>query len=123
MPAGRNIATVAVKCNLVYLNDRVEPDTPVFLDVLSGRVLVITDLVAQNRGPGDVLVDPAQFTRFSITSPNGSDVYFHVVGNDTLNLHFTTGIPVSGRFRFLNIINSTAPFVEFHITGCLRSAD
>jgi hypothetical protein len=84
---------------------------------------VITDLVAQNRGPGDVSVDATKFTRFSITAPNGSDVFFHVVGNDTLNLHFITGIPASAAFRFLNIINSDVPFAEFHITGRLESAD
>lgn len=122
MPA-RPIGNATIKCALVYLNDRVAPDTPVTWDVPAGRVFVLTDLVAQNRGPGDVLVNAGQFTRFAITAPNGTDVFFHIVGNDTLNLHFITGIPVSGTFRFFNIINSTAPFAEFHITGRLQSAD
>ena len=123
MPELRTISTVAVKCGFVYLNDRVEPDTPVVWDVPAGRVLLITDIVAQNRGPGDIPVDATKFTRFSITSPVGSDVFFHVVGNDTLSLHLITGIPVTGGFRFLNVINSNAPFIEFHITGRLQSAD
>ncbi len=122
MPPLRPIGTVAVKCGLVYLNDRVEPDTPVTWTPPAGTVFVITDIVAQNRGPGDVPVTAAQFTRFCITSPLGSDVFFHVVGNETLNLHLTTGIPVAGTFRFMNVINSNAPFLEFHITGCLKAA-
>lgn len=123
MPPLQNIGTISVKCGLVYLNDRVVPDTPVFWTIPTGRVFVLTDLVAQNRGPGDVPVTEAQFTRFSITSPADTDVFFHVVGNDTLNLHFTTGLSISTSFRFLNVGNSSAPFVEFHITGYLKSAD
>jgi hypothetical protein len=122
MPPLPQIGNATVKCGLVYLNDRVQPDNPRFWDVPAGTVLVITDVVAQNRGPGDIPVDAAKFTRFSITAPNGTDVFFHVVGNDTLNLHFVTGIPVSGSFRFYNVINSNAPFVEFHITGRLQAA-
>jgi len=122
MPGPVNI-TAVVRCGSVYLNYRAEPDTPVFWAVPPGRVFILTDLVVQNRGPGDVLVNPGQFTRFAITA-GASDVFFHVVGNDTLNLHFRTGIPVTaGSFRFLNVINSTAPFVEFHITGRLESSD
>jgi hypothetical protein len=119
----RPIGNATIKCGLVYLNDRVPPDTPVTWDVPAGRVFVLTDLVAQDRGPGDVLVGAGQFTRFSITAPNGTDVFFHIVGNETLNLHFVTGTPVSGTFRFYNIGNSTAPFAAFHITGRLQSAD
>jgi hypothetical protein len=64
-----------------------------------------------------------KFTRFAITARNGTDVFLHIVENDMLDLHFITGITVSGTFRFFNIINSTGPFAEFHITGRLQSAD
>jgi hypothetical protein len=114
------IGNIAVKHNLVYLNDRLSPDSPRFYDIPTGKLFVVTDIVVQNRAPGDTPVSPTQFTRFSITSPTGNDVFFDVVGNDTLSQHFTTGLPVSGSFRFLNVINSNAPFVEFHITGLLR---
>lgn len=122
MPPLPQIGNVSVKCGFVYLNDRIAPDAQEFFQVPNGTALLITDIVVQNRAPGDGPVGAADFTRFAITSPNGSDVFFHVVGNDTLNLHFTTGILVSGDFRFYNVVNSTAPFVEFHITGRLQSA-
>ena len=122
MAAPRPIGNAIVKCTRVYLNDRVAPDTAVTWNVPAGTILVLTDLVAQNRGPGDIPVGPAPFTRFAIPAPNAVDVFFHIVGDDTLNLHFLTGIPITGTFRFLNVINSNAPFAEFHITGRLESA-
>jgi hypothetical protein len=91
-----------------------------FFKVPAGELFALTDIVVQNRGPGEVPVAAGQFTRFSITSPAGTDVFFDVVENDTLDQHFTTGLPVTGAFRFFVIGNSTAPFVEFHITGVLR---
>lgn len=115
--------TTAAKWSFVYLNARLQPNNQQVWSIPQGRVFVLTDLVAQNRGPGDVPVNGTDFTRFAITAPPGIDTFFHVVGNDTLNLHFRTGLPVSDSFRFLNVANSTAPFVEFHITGRLRSAD
>jgi len=121
MPGPININGI-VKCGCVYLNYRVAPDTPVLWTVPAGTVFILTDMVVQNRAPGDLLVNPGQFTRFAITTASG-DVFFHVVENDTLNLHFRTGIPVpAGTFQFLNVANSTAPFVEFHITGRLEPA-
>ncbi|HUO59225.1 MAG TPA: hypothetical protein VMU24_01065 [Candidatus Acidoferrales bacterium] len=122
MAPQRTITTIAVKCGLVYLNDRVEPDTPVTWTIPTGTVFLMTDLVAQNRGPGDVPVAVTQFTRFSIPSPLGTDAYFHIVGNETLNVHLETGIQLPGTFRFYNVVNSSAPFVEFHITGRLQAA-
>ncbi len=114
------IGTISVKQGLVYLNDRIQPDSSRFYTIPQGRLFVLTDIVVQNRAPGDTPVQSTQFTRFSITSPAGSDVFFDVVGNDTLSQHFTTGLCISESFRFLNLNNSTAPFVEFHITGFLR---
>lgn len=114
-----------VKCGFVYLNARVQPNNSVYFAIPAGRVFVLTDLVAQNRGPGDVPVQNTDFTRFGITSPAaGTDTFFHIVGNETLNLHFKTGLVVAANnFRFMNMANSNAAFVEFHITGRLRSAD
>lgn len=114
------IGNIAVKHNHVYLNDRLAPDSERFFDIPTGKLFVVTDIVVQNRAPGDAPVSTTQFTRFAITSPTGADVFFDVVGNDTLSQHFTTGLPVSNFFRFLNVINSDAPFVEFHVTGILR---
>ncbi len=114
------IGNIAVKHNLVYLNDRLSPDSERFYDIPAGKLFVVTDIVVQNRAPGDAPVAATQFTRFAITSPTGNDVFFDVVGNDTLGQHFTTGLPVASSLRFLNVINSNAPFVEFHITGHLR---
>lgn len=115
--------TSVAKWSLVYLNGRVQPNNQLVWTIPQGRVFVLTDIVAQNRGPGDVPVNAGDFTRFSITSPLGTDTFFHVVGNETLNLHFRTGLPISDSFRFLNMANSNATFAEFHITGRLRSAD
>jgi hypothetical protein len=114
------IGNIATKQGLVYLNDRLAAGDERFFNVPAGRFFALTDIVVQNRAPGDLPVAAAQFTRFSITSPAGTDVFFHVVGNDTLGEHFTTGLPVSGPFRFFVVGNSTAPFVEFHIAGVLR---
>ena len=114
------IGNISVKQGFVYLNDRIQPDNQRFYTIPQGRLFVLTDMVVQNRAPGDAPVQPTQYTRVSITSPVGTDVVFEVVGNDTLSQHFTTGLCISESFRFLNIINSSAPFVEFHITGFLR---
>jgi hypothetical protein len=115
--------TVAVKWSFVYLNGRVLVNDQQIWTIPQGRVFILTDLVAQNKGQGDVPVSATDFTRFAITAPPAIDTFFHVVGNETLNLHFQTGLPISDSFRFLNMANSTATFVEFHITGRLRSAD
>lgn len=115
--------TIAVKWSFVFLNGRFVPNDQQSWTIPQGRVFILTDLVAQNKGSGDVPVSATDFTRFAITAPSGTDTFFHVVGNDTLNLHFRTGLPISESFRFLNMANSTATFVEFHITGRLRSAD
>lgn len=114
----------SVKCGFVYLNARVQPNNSVYWNLPAGRVFVLTDLVAQNRGAGDIPVQSTDFTRIAITSPaGGTDTFFHVVGNETLNLHFKTGLVISDNFRFMNMANSNATFVEFQITGRLRSAD
>jgi len=113
------ISNVAVKGKYVYLNSRVELGDPAFWTIPNGKTFILTDLCVQNRAPGDTPVTPGQFTRFSITSPSGQDTFFHVVDNDTLNLHFHTGLPISESFRFLSVGNSTAPFVEFVATGIL----
>ena len=113
---------ITVKLDLVYWNDRVSPTDERFFQIPQGKLFVLTDIVVQNRAPGDLPVAAGQFTRFSITSPAGTDVFFDVVGNHTLGQHFTTGLPVSTLFRSFVIGNSSAPFVEFHITGFLRPA-
>lgn len=92
-------------------------------------VLVVTDVVIQNRAPGDEPVEPFQFSRvdlgqFRTTDPAGPhDIFFTIVGNDTLNVHFATGLRSPIQFRVLNVINGTAPFIEFTITGFLARAD
>jgi hypothetical protein len=84
-----------------------------------GRILVITDIVIQNRAPGDGPVTEDVFSRLNISSEPG-DLVLSVVGNQTLNLHFSTGVRVKGSFfRALNAGNSTAPFVEIMISGYL----
>jgi hypothetical protein len=103
----------------------VSPRTSPFM-VPSGRVLVITDVVIQNRAPGDEPVDPSQFSRvvlgqfLTVNEPTGQEIFYTVVGNDTLNIHFTTGLQVSHRFRVYNVVNSSAAFIEFTITGFLE---
>lgn len=120
--APTSITTVS-KGSYVYLNDRIQPNNQSVWTIPQELVFVLTDLVAQNRAPGDLPVGAGDFTRFSITSPQGNDVFFHIVGNETLNLHFETGLVISDSFRFLNMANSSPTvFVEFHITGRLRSA-
>jgi|ERR1041384_1657655 hypothetical protein len=117
------LITDLAKWSFVYLNGRFQKNDQQSWTIPQGRIFVLTDLVAQNKGPGDVPVADTDFTRFAITAPLGIDTFFHVVGNETLNLHFRTGLPISDSFRFLNMANSTATLVEFHITGRLRSAD
>jgi len=115
--------TIAVKCSYVFLNGRFVPGDQQTWTIPAGRLFVLTDFVAQNKGSGDVPVNTTDFTRIAITGPLGIDTFFHVVGNDTLNLHFQTGLQISDSFSFLNMANSTATLVEFHVTGRLRSAD
>jgi len=111
--------------SIVMFNGRLLPDemSPIFA-VPSDKILVITDVVIQNRAGGDEPVDALAFSRivlggFRITQPSGADIFFTVVGNNTLNLHFSTGMQVVDGFRVLNVINSSAPFIEFTITGLL----
>jgi hypothetical protein len=108
------------RAGLVYLNDRIQALEERYWNVPADRLFVITDIVVQNRAPGDLPVQSSQFTRFSFTSPAGTTVFFVVVGNETFSEHFTTGMPVSGSFQFMNVANSTAPFIELVITGVLR---
>jgi hypothetical protein len=110
---------VAVHQGLVYLNARVSPSQEVYWEVPAGRSFVLTDMTVQNKAPGDGPVPATNFTRFAITSPCGSDTFFHVVGNNTLSEHYITGLPIAGTFRFFNLGNSNAPFAEFHMTGYL----
>jgi hypothetical protein len=118
--------------NNVLLNERLEHgknSTP--LQIPSNNTLIITDIVIQNRAPGDAPVNQAQFSSicFSNIAENiGEGFFLTVVGNDTLNLHFKTGVPVRQShgiqppqhlLQVQNVGNSTAPFVEVLITGFL----
>jgi hypothetical protein len=117
--------------NFVTFNGRIQPDeqSPTF-SVPSKELLVITDVVIQNRRPGDEPVDPSAFSRVDlgqVLDNTGSlsehDIFFTVVGNETLNLHFVTGLRVPHQFRVLNVINSSATFIEFTITGFLTRSE
>jgi hypothetical protein len=126
---GKNRAHFAAPVGrFVMFNGRLAPDQPSeqFL-VPSRKLLILTDVVAQNRSPGDEPVNGSAFSRlvmgqFLINLPKSTsetDIVFTVVGNDSLNVHFTTGMRVPSGFRVLNEVNGTAPFVEFTITGFL----
>lgn len=113
---------------VVLFNGRLAADEEsMHFEVPSGSSLLITDAVVQNRAPGDNPVAELAFSRLFLgpfLANNGQsrieqDIGLTVVGNNTLNLHFTTGMQVSGTFRISNAINSTAPFVEYTITGIL----
>lgn len=115
--------------DFVWLNDRLQPTEgsagsgdPGFT-IPSGRILVVTDIVIQNRSPGDSPVAEADFSRLFIsgdgTFSTGTDYVITVVGNRTLNLHLQTGIRVRNGFRLFNATNSSAPFVEYQISGYL----
>lgn len=109
-----------VNGNMVYLNSRVASNRQAFYAPPVNKVLVITDIIVQNRAPGDEPVAETQFTRFSITSPAGLDTFLTVVGNRTFSEHFLSGLVIPSLFRFMNVTNSSAPFVEVVITGTLR---
>lgn len=107
---------------LFFLNSRLEPnqETARFI-IPRGRDLIITDIVAQNRSPGDAPAPAGSFSRLAISGTTG-DIFLTIVENSTLSLHFTTGFrvhPGAPAFRVLNITNSTAPFFEIVVTGCL----
>lgn len=117
--------------DFITFNGRILPDheSPTF-NVPSGMVLVITDVVIQNRAGGDAPVNPFQFSRVDLgqfqttDSMSPHNLFFTIVGNDTLNVHFATGLRAPTQFRVLNVINGNAPFIEFTITGFLaRRAD
>lgn len=113
-------ANTSVNDGIVFLNDRVSPTGVVFYAPPEHKIFILTDIVVQNRAPGDEPVSTTQFSRTDITAPTGADVTFSVVGNDTLSQHFHTGILEPTLFRFYNLANSSAPYVEVHITGVLR---
>ena len=116
--------------NLIVLNGRLERDKESkTFQVPQDQILVITDIVIQNRKPGDEPVDVAAFSRIDIgqvmqfdTNLNRKvdlDIFFTIVGNETLNVHLKTGMVARTGFRILNMINSNAPFIEYTITGFL----
>lgn len=104
----------------VFLNARVLPSAEVWFAVPAMKVLLITDLIVQNRAAGDKPVQPAQFSRIAITAPTGGDAFLSVAGNGTLSEHLRTAIVERSALRFYNLPNSSAPFVEVFITGVLR---
>ena len=76
-------------------------------------------IVIQNRASGDGPVSGDEFSRIFLNTDPG-DIVLSVVGNQTLDLHFGTGLRVKGTFfRAFNAINSTAPFVEIIVSGYL----
>lgn len=115
--------------DFIWLNDRLQPTEAsagsghTNFTIPPNRILVVTDIVIQNRSPGDSPVADTDFSRLFIsgdgTIGTGTDYVVTVVGNRTLNLHFQTGVRVQNSFRVLNATNSSAPFVEYHISGYL----
>jgi hypothetical protein len=110
---------------LISLNGRLAPTqgSEIF-SVGDNKVLVVTDIVIQNRNGGDAPVNPDAFSRIVLgpgfDNPSNigpGDFFLTVVGNDTLNLHFSTGRVVEERFRVFNVGNSTAPHIEFLVNG------
>jgi len=110
---------LSVNGNMVFLNSRIQPDSVAVWAPPKNKIFILTDIVVQNRAPGDEPVAETQSTRFALTSPTG-DISFTVFSNNTLSEHFKTGIPMSSPIRFYNIISSSAPFVEVFLTGVLR---
>ena len=105
--------------DFVSFNGRIVPTESEYFDIPADRILVITDIVIQNRGSGDGPADPAAFTAVALTG-DPDDMILTAVGNNSLNLQFTTGIRVKSQgFRILNFVNSTAPFIEYVINGFL----
>ena len=113
--------------NFVSLNQRIQPGqgSDIF-SIPPNRVFVLTDIVIQNRSPGDAPVAPTESSRlvfgsgFKDPSNMGpGDFFLTVVSNETLNIHFVTGRVVEGRFRIFNSGSSSAPFIEFIINGFL----
>ena len=131
MNATPKIGQTKINGDLVFLNGRIAPNNEAFWDLPQGKAFLLTDIIVQNRAPGDSPVSETSFTRFVITSPLNvdelpgqnivsGDIFFTVVGNTTFSQHFESAMPITARvFRFLNVINSSAPFVEFTITGVL----
>jgi hypothetical protein len=115
--------------DFIWFNDRLQPAEesagsghPNFT-IPPNRILVVTDIVIQNRSPGDSPVGDTDFSRLFITGDGtiggGADYAVTVVGNRTLSLHFQTGVRVKNSFRVLNAPNSSAPFVEYLVSGYL----
>lgn len=117
LPAFSN---ASINGDLVFLNSRIKSGDEAFWTPPKNKIFILTDIVVQNRAPGDEPVTASQFTRFAITSPASTDVFLSVFSNVTFSAHLKTGIPVASPFRFYNVVNSTAPFVEVFITGVLR---
>ena len=119
--------------NMVFLNDRLgqaKNSTPFVIP--ANNTLIITDIIIQNRAAGDAPVPTTQFSRvtFSTLTDNigGGSFFLTVVGNETLNLHLRTGVPFQHTpniqppqhvLQVQNAPNSTAPFIEYVITGFL----
>src|SRR5262249_49332431 len=68
-----SIAQIKVNGDLVFLNGRILPDNEAFWELPQGKAFLLTDIVVQNRAPGDTPVSETSFTRFVITSPLNVD--------------------------------------------------
>jgi len=116
--------------SFIVLNGRIQAnqESKTF-QVPNDQILVVTDIIIQNRKPGDEPVDVMAFSRIvlgqvmmfdtNLNKMADEDIFFTVVGNETLNIHFETGMVVRSGFRVQNEVNSNAPFIEFTISGFL----
>jgi hypothetical protein len=113
------------------ITTRLRAGEDVKFDIPAGETLIITDIVVQNRAPGDEPIDPSQFSRvvfnaILVGSPGTpQSLILTAVGNDTLNLHFTTGLRTASSSgaettrEIFNVNNSSAPFFEILVSGFL----
>ena len=97
----------------------VAPGNFVATEIPEGQILVVTDIVLQNVSTsiGPVLDDQYSGIFFR-ADPN--DAILHAVGNETVNLHFSTGLRVKAtNFQIANGAASSAPEVAYIVSGYL----
>jgi len=119
-PTAKSAPPGTPEADFVHIEARLEPATQSSnYTPPDGKILVVTDIVIQNKSPGDEPVLEDRFSRIAVNL-DPDDKMLTVVGNQTLNLHFTTGIRVKGPFfRILNVTNSNAPFADISVIGYL----
>ena len=109
----------APEADFFMFDGTVAPGNFAATPIPDGKMLVVTDIVLQNVSTSIGPVLDSQYSGiFFRAEPD--DAILHAVGNETVNLHFSTGLRVkANNFQISNGGASSAPEVAYIVSGYL----